>query len=224
MKDITYKQKFAMLKNWMPSIVEVLKKDLKNDHLKNDWQFVKRYFTLKNINKLTTEDLAEAYNRAMAEEEKAEELGEFITSRWLIKNSELYNYFEEKLSQINPNFSEIKEIEKQTAQNMMEEAVSQFGAPKTYLFAVLNSVVFPEEIYTHLRKRAQDEASRAEEESKMEMEKMSLDAMKKTYETQLARLEDKYEKKLQGMQKKYTTDIETLKKQVATLQRKLNGQ
>ena len=222
LKDSTYKQKFAMLKNWMPSIIDNVKKDLKGDHLKKDWTFVKNYFPSKNINKLTTEELAEAYHNAIMQEENGDNIGEFIANRWLVKNSELYQYFEAELSKINPDFNEIAEISKEQAAPLMTNSVRQFGAFRTYVFCVLNSVVFPKQIFDELEKLAKDEIRVHEEEEKVEMEKSSIDSLHRSYEQQLARITDKYEKRLQGLQKKYLIDMEALKKQIASLQRKLN--
>lgn len=221
LKESTYKDKFAMLQNWMPVIADAIKKDLKNDHLKKDPGFSRLYFPGKNPAKLTSEELAEAYTRAIATEEGAEELAEFISNRWLLKHSDLYYFFEQELGKINPNFNEIKEIDKATATKIMEASVQQFGAVSTYLFCVLNSVVFPEEIY---KKLSQDAVKRAEEEkveAKASEEDASVEAMQRNHEQQIARLTDKYEKKILGLQKKYTIDVEALKKQIANLQRKL---
>lgn len=93
-KNATYKEKFADLQEWIPLLVEAVKKDLRNEHLKKDLNFVKKFLSSKNVHKVTIEELAEAYQKAIQEEEQGEELAEFITSRWLLKNSELYEFFE----------------------------------------------------------------------------------------------------------------------------------
>lgn len=221
LKNATYKEKITLLKKWVPHIIDTVKKDLKTEHLKEDGLFAKRYFLSKNINKLTTEELVQGYAQAIADNERAEDIAEFLSNRWLLRNTELYQYFEQQLSKINPNFSEITEIEPKKAQDIIEGSIKQFGAPRTYLFSVLNSVVFPESAYTKLSKQAEDSAVKEEEEAKIELEQQSAEAMKRSYEQNIARLTDKYEKKLQGLQKKYLQDTESLKKQIANLQRKL---
>jgi hypothetical protein len=224
LKDVAYKDKFKMLDPWLQSIVESVKKDLKNEHLKQDWQFAKKYFANKNIAKLTAEELTEGYRLALANEEAAEALAEFISNRWLLKHTELYHYFEEQLQQINPNFNELEELERNQAHNLMEKAVSLFGAPKTYMFSIINSVVFPKEIFDKLGQNAQNASREETENAKAMEEKMSVDMIHQSYQQQIARLTDKYEKKLLGMQKKYIQDVETLKKQLSTLQRKVHQQ
>ncbi len=222
-KNASYKEKFALLNNWFGLVIDSVKKDLKNEHLKKDLYFVKKFLGSKNLNKVTTEDLTEAYQQAITEEEKGEELAEFITSRWLLKNSELYELFESRLSQINPNFTDLEELTVAQAQPLMDDSVRQFGAAQTYLFAVLNSVVFPKEIFQRLEQQAKQESQQEEQEAQVRMEKMTTDNLKKAFETEVSRLTDKYEKKLAGLQKKYITDVDGLKKQIALLQRKLQG-
>lgn len=224
LKDTTYKEKFAMLKSWLPVILESIKKDLKNEHLKSDGSFCRQYLPGKNMHKITTEDLVNAYSLALAEGENAEQLGEYISNRWLMKNSELYGYFEERLSSINPDFSAIQEIDLPTANDIVNGAVESFGASRTYLFSVLNSVVFPKDVYDSLGLRALEESERQAEAEAAENERQSLETMRFNYEQQISRLEDKYEKKLKGMQKMYQIDVAALKKQISGLQKKLNQQ
>lgn len=222
LKDATYKEKFIVLAPWMPAIMDVVKRDLKNEHLKKDVAFVRHYFAGKNMNKLNVEELAQAYSHHMANAADVEELGEYLANRWLLKNTELYQYFEQTLSKINPEFQEIEMLDSNTSHAIMEEAITQFGALPTYLFCVMNSVVFPDEIYTKLAQHAEKAKHQSAEEAQKRNEHESMETMQRNYELQIARLTDKYEKKLSGLQKKYTTDIDTLKKQVGNLQRKLH--
>lgn len=221
LKDTTYKEKFAMLQPWMPLIVDTIKKDLKNEHLKRDPAFSRLYFPGKNPAKLSSQELSEAYSQAVATGENSEELSEFISNRWLLKHIDLYYYFEQELGKIDPNFNEIKNIDKAIALKIMEGAVQQFGAIETYLFCVLNSVVFPDEIYKKLSHEAATHAEETKEELKISEQEASLEAILKGHEHHVARLKDKYEKKIVGLQKKYVQDVELLKKQIANLQRKL---
>lgn len=224
LKDATYKEKCSMLKSWMPQIIETVKKDLKNEHLKKDFKFVKKYFAGKNLNKLTTQDFVEAYSSALEQEENAEEIAEFVTNHWLLKNTELYEYFETALSQISPNFTELSEIESNKSQEIVDKSVGNFGAQRTYLFSVMNSVVFPKEIYEKLDKRAKEAQKKAEHEEAIQQKHTAHESLKQHYEEQIARMTDKYEKKLSGLERKYFYDTEALKKQIIALQKRLNGQ
>jgi hypothetical protein len=220
-KNASYKEKFITLKDWIPLIVEIIKKDLKNEHLKKDLYFVKKFLSSKNIHKLSTEDLVDAYSRAIAEDESAEQIAEFMTSRWLLKNSEVYDFFAQRLSQINPEFTTIEELSTNDSQALIKDATEQFGAVNTYLFSVLNSVVFPESVFHAMHQKAKQEKVQKQAEEQQFTEKMSIENMQRAFEREIARLTDKYEKKLSGLQKKYQVDMESLKKQVASLQRKL---
>lgn len=224
LKNMSYKDKFALLKKWMPEIINSIKKDLKNEHLKKDWGFVKQYFTGKNLNKLTADEIAQAYIHVIENGENAEQVAEFISNRWLLKNTELYQLFEQELSKINPNFNELEEIENHRALEMISKAVNEFGALKTYLFSILNSVVFSQEVYNILAAQADADIRQAELDEQAHTEMKSLQDMQRSHDQQIARLTDKYEKKLLGLQKKYSVDIEALKKQIVSLQRKLNHQ
>lgn len=223
LKDSTYKEKFSKLQTWMPLIVETIKKDIKNEHLRKDAGFVKKYFPGKNPSKLTSGEISEVYSHAIANGDSAEQLAEFIANRWLLKHSHIYSYFEEELGKVNPNFNEIEKLDQEIATKIMEGAVQQFGAIATYLFCILNSVVFPDEVYKKLSHDATKRALEEKTEEKISAEGASLEELKRSYDQHIARMTDKYEKKITGLEKKYLQDVEALKKQIASLQRKLNG-
>lgn len=223
-KNATYKEKFSDLDEWMSSLIEVIKKDLRNEHLKKDWEFVKRFIPSKNIHRITTEEMAQAYRTAIAQEENGEELAEFMAARWLLKHGDLYHFFEKSLSAIHPDFASLEILEEEMAQQLIESAIAEFGARNTYLFSVLNSVVFPSSQFASLQQLARDE--RAGEEEKVQQQEAQADSeqMKQAHAREMARVIDRYESKLAGLQKKYIADVDSLKKQVAQLQRKLQGQ
>ncbi len=218
-KEMSYREKFKILNPLMPKIVETVKKDLKKEHLQKDWAFFKKNFAGKNINKITPEEMTAVYLKALEETEGAEELGEFIANRWLLKNTEAYDFFEQRLSQIDPNFQDLKEIEKTKALILMEEAIQNLGALRTYIFSILNSVVFPQEVFQELKKRSIHSQEQEKIQAHEQEEKATLENLQKNHEREIARLTDKYEKKLIGLQKKYVQDTECLKKQIASLRR-----
>lgn len=222
LKNANYQEKFQLLNPWIFKIIDTVKKDLKQEHLQQDGKFAKQHFQGKNIQKLTAEDLAPAYSQWIASGAPGgEEIGEFIANRWLLKNTEIYNYFEEQLQNVNPEFNEIEELEKNLAQTIMDHSVEQFGALKTYIFSVLNSVVFPQTLLQRLHDLALAAQKQENTDTLHAKEKAAAENLEKTHEREIARLTDKYEKKLLGMQKKYIQDTERLKKQVVNLQKKL---
>lgn len=221
LKDMTYQEKFVVLNDWIPSIIEEVKKDLRHDHLKRDIGFARQFFPSKNPSKLTIEELVSGYDKALAKPEIAEELGEFISNRWLLKNTDLYYFFEENLKKVTNDFQDLKELERPFADKLAEEASRLFGPGKVYLFSVLNSVVFPKEVLDNLHKEAIRERAKKRELASEDLELKTWQDKEKNYQLQLSRLEDRYEKKILGLQKKYQIDIETLKKQIAALQKKV---
>lgn len=221
--ETTMKEKLLELKEWFPSILETIKKDLKNEHLKNDYVFVKKYCGGKNIHKIENNELTAAYLLALQESEKGEELAEFMIHRWIFRNSEMYNFFETELTKIRPDFTEIKELSSTEGQSLMQAAIHEFGAVRTYLFSKMNAVAFTQDQFKKMNELAANEKQTSEEEQEKQEGVRSIEEMKMKHEQELNRLIDKYEKKLVGMQKKYTQDVDTLKKQLGNVQRKLAG-
>lgn len=221
LKELSSKQKIIFLQEWLPSLIEAVKKDIRQEHLKQDWLFVKKYLSGKSLHKLTTEDLVQAYTKAVEEEEKGEEIAEFLTNRWIMKHSDIYGYFEQELGRINPDFTEIKEVSSEEAQRMIEQSSAAFGAANAYIFCVLNSVAFPERSMADFQEQVKKEKSMHEAAKECENLRISEEELLRSHEREIARLTDKYEKKLNGLQKKYVTDIDALKKQISSLHKKL---
>lgn len=213
---MTYTQHLHTLNPWFDSLLHVVKKDLKQDHLSKDKVFVKNYLRNKPVAKLTQEDLSQAYKQVIRD--GAENVAEFIAVRWLLKHTDLYQFFETELTKMTPDFEQLKELPGTIAEPLIERAVEQFGAEKTYIFSVLNSVVFSEELLKELRGRAEQDLSSNQTELE---EKVSRENTKEHYEELIRKLSDKYEKKLLGLQKKYVNDTDAYKKQISGLMRKL---
>lgn len=221
LKESSYQEKFQILNPWLSVIIGEIKKDLRN-HLKEDVTFFKKYLPGKTLNKITNEELAQAYSEALALEGN-EELAEFLANRWLLQHSDVYYSFEQRLRKISPDFDKIQQLEAEPAQSMMQEAVQEFGPIKTYIFSVLNSVVFPQEVFDKLGKMATEERHCKQKTKEEKTEKMAFEDMKREHELEIARLTNRYEKKILGLQKKYQIDVDSLKKQLSQLQRKLHG-
>lgn len=220
LKETGYQEKIEMLAPWLEEIVDAVKKDLKNEHLKVDRSFCKKYFLGKNPVQVPINEMAEAYRIDIASGNAG--LGEFIATRWLLKNTDIYCYFEERIRAISSDFEALEELSEEVSLSLMQTSVKQFGAKKTYLFSVFNSVVFPPKIYAQLKEMAEVETAhtRAEEEVKKTAETCEMQEIRHKRET--AALIDRYEKKLSGMQAKYLKDTASLKKQISTLQKKLD--
>ena len=215
-----YQEKFEKIKPWIESVIDAVKKDLKNEHLKKDRNFCKRYFLGKNFNMVTAQEMAPAYQKEILDGNVG--LGEFITSRWLLKNSDVYDYFEQELSKINPDFETIESLDEELSKNLIVNSTKLFGSVRTYLFATLNSVTFPETLFEELREKALKEENVDSKERAAVEEAESLESMQKRHGREVNSLQNRYDKKFSGMQKKYLKDTETLKKQISLLTKKLS--
>ncbi|MDR3624391.1 MAG: hypothetical protein P4L16_04540 [Chlamydiales bacterium] len=218
-QEISNQKKLELLMPWFASIIESVKKDLKQEHLQNDRQFLRTYFGNKPIPRITVQELIEVYQKMV--ESGIDNVCEFIIVRWVLKHTDLYHYFEKELSKINPDFDQLKTLEEDKSKILMDHAVHEFGAIQTYIFTILNTVVFQEHHIKELREHAIKELSRHAQQAEELQAKASLEELKVQHETAIQRITDKYEKKLSGLQKKYVHDTDTLKKHVSTLQRKL---
>lgn len=214
-RNATYVQKFQLLKPWILEIVRDVKKDLKNEHLKADKRFFLKYFSGKAPAKLSVEELADAYYTQIVQEND-EGLAEFVCSRWLLKHTDLYEFFAVHLKGITDDFDQLEQLPQELGDTLVQQGIEQFGGRLTYLFAVINSVVFSQTQLDQLKQAAEQEQAQPEPEAADQSAEL------KRLQREIARIENRYEKKLSGLQRKYINDTEALKKQVVTLQRKLS--
>jgi hypothetical protein len=210
------KNQFHALQNWTFEILNAIKKDLKSDHLHTDPVFYKTYFGNRPQNRLSTEEIFAAYEKEL--EKGNEPLAEFVVNRWVFKHGDLYQMFAERLEKINPEFDQIKELSEKESQDILKGIPEAHGAIATFLFCVLNGVVFPQSVLDKLEKAALAEKVAQKKEEEGAQEEANLQKVISAQVREIARLNDK----LLGVQKKYTTDTEALKKQIKALQQKLS--
>lgn len=217
-KEDPYKVKFEKLQPWTNEIFQAVKRELRNEHLLKTPSFVQKHFPKRALDKLTNEEFAAAYLKEVAEGN--EELGEKIVTRWVMKNAELYHFFVTELSKINPKFDEIESLSPEFSAFLMNTSIGQFGAAATYIFSVMNAVVFNDEQMSKLREMAAAEST----EMKNRQEKPAfetVEAAKEHYEKEMRKLIEKHEKRMQGLERKYVQDVEGLKKQIAQLHKRM---
>lgn len=217
LKDTGYQEKIEMLHPWLEEIIEVVKRDLKNEHLKIDRAFCRKYFFGKVPQVLTAKEMTEPYAKDIREGNVG--LGEFIASRWLLKNTDIYGFFEENLRKVNPDFESIEKLSNETSLCLMQAAIKEFGPKKTYIFAVFNSVVFDDTVYEELKNLADNQTKEETVQKQQIEEEKNLSTLKKKHERELTALRERFEKKLQGMEKKYLHDTAALKKQINRLEK-----
>lgn len=214
MKESSYQEKIPLVEPWMDQIIESVKRDLKAEHLKKDQAFCNRYFMGQAINQISNKELAKAYSQDIQEGNIA--LAEFIATRWLLKHTDIYAFFEESFAKLTDDFEALKELDPVSANKLKEGSIKKFGATPTFLFSLFNCVVFSNETYAELREIALQERAIDEEEELI----LDLEKMKERYERKIAALSERYEKKIIGFQKKYIQDTDLLKKQLCDLKSK----
>lgn len=213
------RQQCLLLDPWLLSIISSVKKDLRQEHLSKDKVFCQKYFSGQNIQKLSVEQLTEGYRSAIQQEEQGEQIAEFLFHRWLLKHTHLYGFFEKELSALTSDFTKLEIIDDEQGLPIKDRAVSQFGAEATYLFSIINGVVFSPALMETLRATALKDQSVHAAAAQSEEESRSWQKQLQDYEEKIARLVDRYEKRLAGWERKYDNDVAALKKQIAHLQK-----
>lgn len=207
------KNQFESLQDWTREILEDIKKDLKNDHLHSDPLFYKAHFGNRPQNRLELKEIFNAYEKELLQNN--EEISAFVVNRWVFKHGDLYRHFADRLSQINPDFEQIERLSESESQAVLAGAIESFGAIPTFLFAMLNGVVFPEPVLEGLRKLAEKEKQDIKKGETLDCEEKNIQKIIAAHAREVARLNAK----LEGVQKKYTRDTEALKKQIRALQK-----
>ncbi|MBX7066119.1 MAG: hypothetical protein K1X28_02700 [Parachlamydiales bacterium] len=205
---------FVPLKNWMHVILNAIKKDIKQDHLGSDPEFYRTHFGSRPQNRLTAEEIFNAYEKELIQGNQ--ELAEWVVNRWVFKNGDLYQIFADRLAKINPEFDKIQTLTEEESEKVLAGTVEKFGAVSTFLFVVLNGVVFPESVRSKLQRQAEVEKVELEKKTEAEEGRESLEKLLAAKEREIARLNDK----ILGVQKKYDRDTEALKKQIKALQKR----
>jgi len=211
------KNQFQALQNWTFEILNTIKKEIKSDHLHTDPVFYRTYFGSRPQNRLTSEEIFAAYEKELLKGN--EELADWVVNRWVFKHGDLYRHFAENLSRVNPDFDQIQQLTEAESEDILRGTAESFGAIPTFLFSLLNGVVFPQTILERLQKAAELEKASQNKEEEAHAEQQSLEKVLAAHQREIARLNDK----IAGVQRKYTADTEALKKQIKTLQQKLHA-
>ncbi|MBI5345594.1 MAG: hypothetical protein HZB76_00390 [Chlamydiae bacterium] len=209
-------KKFDLSKPWLKKILSLLKKEIKSE-LSNNKDLFRLLFGNKPFNSLHNDEIVEAFEKKVLEETN---LQDWVVSRWVYHNSDVYEYFYAELSKINPKVEEIKSIAQEKEKTIIEDSIYSFGIEATYLFSILNEVAFAKETFDDLRQKALL-ALEQEEKEKASSKNVPLEVMVKKQEEELLRIKDKYEKKISSMKKKYFDDMAILKNQISKLQQKI---
>lgn len=216
------KNQFETIQPWLSLVLGAIKREIRTEHLANSSVFAKNHFGNRPLNRLTAEEIFQAYEKELLKGED-EELKEWVVNRWVFKHGDLYQHFADRLEAIDANYDSLESLTEEQSEQVLLGAKERFGALSTYLFSVLNRVVFPQSIFDQLRSVAQQEQTLEKEQQEKAQELQTIEQLKSRYEKETARLQEKMDSKIAGIMKKYSTDIEALKKQIRALQHQLNS-
>lgn len=220
-KTISYQEKMEKVAEWIPQILEEIKRDIKREHLRKVPLFSQRFFSGKNIASVTTEEIIEVYTTLLKRGES--QLFDQVCYFWQVKHPEIYPFFQSKLSTLSEDVSTITEIDDTLAKEIIDQAVAEFGAVNTYLFAYFYEVAFSEAIYEALRERALVETHTLRAQQNQEEEARDCALLRAQHERILVRMREKYEKKLAALEDKYHTDIGRLRQELALLRQEVQA-
>lgn len=210
--------KFEIVLPWIKDILNSIKKDIKADYLPGDKVFYRTYFGNRPLNRLSTEEIFAAFEKELVA--GSESVSEWVVNHWVFQHGDLYTHFAEKLTQINPDFNELKELTQAQSEEVLHGSES-FGAIEVYLFSVLNGVVFPADVFEALRQKALQAKEKRDTEESFDKARETLEQIIERQQREISRLQEKYESKVSGVLRKYQTDTEALKKQIRSLQKQM---
>lgn len=212
--------KFLVIQPWLPETLESIKREIRIEHLAKNPSFCRAHFGNRPLNRISGEELIQAYEKKLLSGD--EELSQWVVNRWVFKNGDIYAHFAQRLEAIDSNYDSLDVLSPSQSEEVLKGALERFGAVSTYLFSVLNEVVFPPSVFEKLRCLAEGETSRRSLVNQGEKKSPSVEELKASHEQAIAKMQEKWEGKIAGILKKYTQDVEALKAQVRSLQKKLD--
>jgi hypothetical protein len=216
MINSNYKNKFETLGPFIEELCVGIKKEIKQE-------FVKKKGIQANFNSLDISDMSQFFYKKVVEEGD-EKIGEWLASSWIYKNGEIFQFFHEQLSFVDKHYDRLESLSSEVEQQIKDLSVSKFGFVRIYLFSVLNSVVFSAKLFEELKRGALKELSMSKESSLESKGNISVEELKKSFEVERLKTEEKYEKRLQGVIKKTQMEVEGYRKQIGQLQKRLENE
>ena len=208
-----YKNKFEILAPFVEELCLGIKKEIKQE-------FVKKKGLQAEFNPLDISDISNFFYKKVAEEGD-EKTGEWLSSSWIYKNGEIFQLFHEQLSLVDAHYERLESLSSEVEQRIKDLSIGEFGFVRVYLFSVLNSVVFSAKLFEELKAGALKELAMGKDPSLESKDNISMEDLKKSFEMERLKLEEKYEKRLQGVIKKTQLEVEGYRKQIGQLQKRL---
>ncbi len=156
MKEESFQNKIQRLQPWFDRLVEEIKKDVKTDLRRQFPKVYQKHFSRMHFVKCRPQELAAPLLQEVLEGD--EQLGEWLATRWIVKNDKMFQFFADHLMQVNPEFDKIERLSDEQGSALMQAAIGRYGAQKTFLFSVLNSVAFSPEQFEQLAALAREES------------------------------------------------------------------
>ena len=210
----TWVGRFSLLTPWFFDIMNTVRRDCKNEHLRLNPGFVREHFAGMPLHRITVDEMRVVYLRLILAGNA--HLAEFISNRWLFRNMELYTLFEKALSEVSPDFEKISELTAEQAERLIQEASDKFGAESVFCFVAMNDVVIPQDVFERLQRQAVESLAKRQKEA---------DAQEVSSEEKLRleveRLKERQEKKIQEMTKRQQQEVQRLNVEIAKLKSEL---
>ena len=88
-KDLVLKSKFAFIQEFFGKIIQDIRKDVRQEHLKKDKAFIQKHFAKNSIDKVSAEEIEKAYFTELSIEGN-NDLSNWVISKWILKHAEVY--------------------------------------------------------------------------------------------------------------------------------------
>ncbi len=213
MINSSYKNKFEILAPFVGELCLEIKKEIKQE-------FVKKKGLQAEFKSLDISDISQFFYKKVAEEGD-EKTGEWLASSWIYKNGEIFQLFHEQLSLVDKHYDQLESLSSSVEEQIKDLSVGKFGFVRVYLFSILNSVVFSTKLFEELKNGALKELSVSKDHSLEDEDSISLEDLRKSFEMERLKMEEKCEKRLQGVIKKTQMEVEGYRKQIGQLQKRL---
>ena len=134
-----YAEKFALLKPFSEEIFKIIKKEIKSEMQGKGSALRKKLgaasFTtdFKYLTSLITDCILSG---------EGEEIGEWVAVVWINKKKDIFTLFHEHLVEVSEDYSELTTLPAPVEEKLIQDSIEKFGAKNTYIFSLLNSVVF----------------------------------------------------------------------------------
>jgi hypothetical protein len=211
----TWSGRFSLLTPWFSDIIDAVKRDCKNEHLRLNPHFVKEYFAGLPMHMINLEEMRVVYLRLILAGN--EQVAEFISNRWLFRHMELYNFFEKALSEVSTEFEKIQELPADKSLAIIQTACEQFGCEKVFCFVVINDVVIPQNVFDRLQRQAVESLAMRQKEQEGSL------SVEEKWRQDVEKLKERQEKKIQEMTKRHQIEVQKLSAEIVKLREQISS-